>query len=682
VRAVGEPGGDELAQELVEAGEERLGGAQRGERGACGAQERADALDLGGREGAARAVQGEGEAFEAAAGAQVGAQVDAGERGVGGEELDGLLVVEWRGVFEGGDVGVELVSDELGEGLDVGGAEGGLSEEAPEVGGLHVRVAVEVLGEERVELVGLEGALWDHGSSCECGVRAGCAASALGRGVLCLWHVIAYSCARGRPAAARDAGEMMPRFAAAVGLLLVAALVCGAFGCADGAGGGQSAADLGVEAPDEGDVAQDLPPVAPDQGPGDDLADDQAVEDVADVPPEEVGEDVLADVGEDLALDVVEELPPEEDMGVDLPPDPELCGFGEFAAADRDRVVLISHNFDEGAGVGTTFRTMTLTAGGALLDNGARFDVGFRVERMAFVPSGEVALVLGQEGELASVAVRSLTEVEILDTVQLPSADFGDLHITPDGARAFVVGKNVAETSGISTVELGCEGELRVIEEAFFNLRLTESLALLPGKLEAVLLGGQAVFAPVDEDDIRLLRFEGDRWVQVGAFDIFMDFVVASRLGASPDGQQVMVPNGSPFSTEGGQVSVLRVRGQEVTETARLMGLPDAQEARYLSDNQTVLLTQAEPGRVRVMLRDGDAVALQERSFRAGLCEQMASVDRGSLTGTVLVPATNPDGSLEVLVLRLTGPGVLEEVGRTSLGQGFEDIPYAVAVSP
>ncbi len=411
---------------------------------------------------------------------------------------------------------------------------------------------------------------------------------------------------------------------------------------------------------------------------GQDLASDQGGEDVTpppDLPMEDLGmPDMAMDQGmPDLEEDITE---------------PELCTLGEVAEADRDRVVLISHPFNEEVGaVGTDLRTMTLTQAGELLDNGVRLDVGFRIERMDFVPSGDVALILGEDGELASVRVRSAQDVSLMDMVQLPSASFGDLHISPDGRRAFVVGSNVAETSGISTIDIGCAddgalGTLTLREDAFFNLRLTQSMALLPGKQEAVLLGGQAVFEPVDDDDVRLIRFEGDRWTEIGAFDIFMDFVTTSKIGRSSDGQQVLLPNSSPFSVEGGHLVVLRVGADSVEEVGRLTDLPDAQEARYMPDGQTILLTQAEPNRVRVLLREGDNVTLQEQAIFAGLCEQMAHVTRGSLEGLVLVPATNPTTEPEVVVLQVTSPGEVQELGRVLLGPAFTDIPHAVAISP
>lgn len=463
-------------------------------------------------------------------------------------------------------------------------------------------------------------------------------------------------------------------------LLMTAALA----GCADGGASGTQEADAGQRGPDLGaNNGEEL-----DMAPGADMSANNG--DAPDLAPQDMGDP--EDLGADVAQDLPEDPDQGQDMGIDLPQedmggDPGLCTLGQLQDADRDRVVLVSHPFGQAIGeAGTTLRTMTLSEQGELFDNGIRFDVGFRVERMAFVPSGDIALILGEDGELASVAVRSAQDLEILDVVQLPSASFGDLHITPEGDRAFVVGSNVAETSGISTVQIDCSpqgrGQLTVLEEAFFNLRLTQTMALLPGKLEAVLLGGQAVFEPIDDDDIRLLRFQGDRWVQVASFDIFQDFVTTSRLGVSFDGQQVLVPNSSPFSTEGGQVLVLDVNGEQITETQRLMALPDGQEVRYLPDNQTALLTQAEPGRVRVLQRDGDQVRLRDESFQAGLCEQMASVERGALLGTVLVPAISPAGPIEVVMLRLVEPGQVEQVARVSLGQETEDIPHAVAVSP
>ena len=65
-----------------------------------------------------------------------------------------------------------------------------------------------------------------------------------------------------------------------------------------------------------------------------------------------------------------------------------------------------------------------------------------------------------------------------------------------------------------------------------------------------------------------------------------------------------------------------------------------------------------------------------------GLPEQLALVSRGRLAGTVLLPSVDTSGISNVAVLRITGPGQVEDLGQVDLGGGYEQIPRAIAVTP
>ncbi|MEW5851010.1 MAG: hypothetical protein AB2A00_19645 [Myxococcota bacterium] len=371
-----------------------------------------------------------------------------------------------------------------------------------------------------------------------------------------------------------------------------------------------------------------------------------------------------------------------DDAGTgELFPDGGACNFANRGDPDRDRVVLLGHPFTEEPGVdGTEISGMTLTAAGTLTIDGVRVDVGTRPARITFVPSGAVALVLGEDGTLVSVEVKSAQELTVMDRVTLPSAGYGDLVVAPDGATFYAVGSNVAETSGISTVTVGCEGQLTVHEDAFFNLRLTDSLALTADGTRGYVLGGQAVFEPVDDNDVRLLRRKETGWEQVAAFDVFTDFIDTLRLALSPDGSTLVIPNGSAFSSEGGQVSVLTASGETLTESVRLTNLPDAREALFSADGQTALVSLLQPGKVVALSNPGTGWAVSQTVTGVGLAEQMAIVRRGALNGRVLVPSIDPNGGPNVVSLQITGPGQVEDLGQVELGSGSEQIVVPIAV--
>jgi hypothetical protein len=329
---------------------------------------------------------------------------------------------------------------------------------------------------------------------------------------------------------------------------------------------------------------------------------------------------------------------------------------------DGKRVILVGMPFGEGdRRQGSELRSLALDPEGRILDEGLRVELGFRPDRIAFVPSGELALVLGEDGDLASFWVRSAEDIERVDQVALPSADYGDLRITPDGERAFVVGSNSTLDSGVSVVRIACDGRLEVLQEAFFALRLSESLVLLPDD-RAVLVGGQAVFEPVDPLDLRLLRRQGEGFAQIHGADIFHDFLSTSRAAASPDGRWVLVPNNSLASEETGQVAVL--------------------EVLFSADGQTVLLTLGEPGQAVVFTPRGEGFAEVSRIRGIGLAGPMALVDRGRLAGLVVLPSVDPNGGPNLAMLRIEGPGQVRDLGQFELGAGIREIPGFVAITP
>ena len=425
--------------------------------------------------------------------------------------------------------------------------------------------------------------------------------------------------------------------------------------------------------------------------------------------PEDLSVNTDARVRSDLEADAgaANDLHPAEDLGSQEPRDsgaqsdlsaddaggdPDLsaqdaggepvCVFSIPAPADAPRVVLIGHLFgEEPADPGTELRTLLLDVEGRLSE-GARFDIGLQASRLAFLPSGRGALALGEDGELASLRVEGPDLLEMVDQVHLPSASYGDLVLSQGGRRIFVVGSNSTLEGGVSTVLLGCDGSLELQDEAFFPLRLSDSLVLLPGEQRALLRGGQAVFDPVDDDDLRLLELGPEGPEQLRAFDIWDDFINTPRIALSPAGDLLLIPNDSVFSEEFAQLSVLRVDGLQIEEEQRLEDLPDPREPLFSPDGATVLLTLGEPGRVVVFSVGEQGLEEVARIRGIGLADQMAMVPRGPLEGLVLLPSIDPQGGPNLAMLRIEGPGQVRDLGQYELGGGIRNIPGAVAVAP
>jgi len=363
------------------------------------------------------------------------------------------------------------------------------------------------------------------------------------------------------------------------------------------------------------------------------------------------------------------------DAGQSLDP-----GCGPGLDPEADRVVLIGYPFGPRPGVnGQDISGMTLRNGQTLLNNGMRLDVGDRPVRIVFVPWGRFALVLGEAGTLTSVATPSAGDLAIIDTVPMPNLGSAELVLSPDGRRVHVLRTDVDEGGGVYTVEVGCDGTLTPLP-MHFSLRLVQGFGHVPGRPDtAVLVGGQAVFEPIDDDDIRLLRWGVEGWTQVAAFDVFSDFIDAGAIGFSGDGRLVVVPNGAPFSEEGGQVSVLALEADQLTEVARLRDMVDARQARFAPDGTTLLLSRFEPGRMTIFRAEAGGLT-QTDELVAPLADHFAFVRGGTDEGRVVVPSIHPVNGPQIIVMRVTAPGAVIEEQTLLLGPGAQQIPGAVGV--
>lgn len=356
-----------------------------------------------------------------------------------------------------------------------------------------------------------------------------------------------------------------------------------------------------------------------------------------------------------------------------------MQAMADPGAPDRDRVVLLGHGF--GAVAGTKIsdvRTMLLSTQGQLADVGVRLDVGVRPARLAFVPSGAYALVLGEKGGVVALRVKGPESLTKLGQVQLPSADYGDLVMDEGGSVAWVVGRNSTPDAGLSRVNVGCDGGLTHDAGAFFSLRLAESFALLPGGKQGLILGGQAVFEPKDPNDTRLLQRSGAGWKQVAAFDLWADFLEAEKIAIAPDGKSALMPNGAIYSDEGGQVMVLSIDGAKVTESARHKNLPGAQSVLIDPAGHTALVTLVDADAIAVMQPEGGSWKVTGKVSKVGLATHLAGVWRGEMKGMVLAPAVGAQP--QVQLLRIEGPGAVTVLATVSLGSGSVNIPGPVAV--
>ncbi len=392
--------------------------------------------------------------------------------------------------------------------------------------------------------------------------------------------------------------------------------------------------------------------------------------------------DAPSDVTSDAAADVADTT---ADVAPDTAPDVEPSGPCDYAtpvAEDADRIVLVGHtNTDVPTEPGTDVRLMVLRADGTLEDVGFRLDVGFRPERIELMPSGEMALVVGERGETATVAVTK-TGLALVDSMTITAFGVSDVRLAADEGLAFLLSHDSSATGGIHTVRIGCDGTLSS-DGDLLPLRLSSTLDYLPGD-RAVVLGGQALWDHPERDvnDMRLLAREGDSWREIAGFDIWGDFTDALRMSTSPDGAYAIVPNGSPFSDDGNQIALVSINGDTITERQRVLEMNDVREAYFSTDGRSAFATLFEPGQVVVFSFIGGTLTETERFSGIGLVDTAAVVRRGPLTDRVLMASTDTSGISNVAMMQLDGDGDATYIGQVDFGDGIAQIPGPIAVVP
>lgn len=348
-------------------------------------------------------------------------------------------------------------------------------------------------------------------------------------------------------------------------------------------------------------------------------------------------------------------------------------------------MVLVSHPFGAVTGEnGTEIRSLTLPATAGLpIDDGMRLDVGWPVSRIDFSASGTLAYVLGEDGFLATVAVASATSMTVMDQVMLPSAGYTDMLVSEDGTTVYPVGFNSTETAGVSQVHVSCSGMLTLDAAAFVNLRLAQAIVAVPGTDLAVVMGGQVqFFEPMDPLDMRIFSLKPSL-VPVATADLWMDDVSTGRMAVSPQADMVVVTNHSLFSSESGQARAFMLNGTTLSPGPVLM-VPNAREALFSNDGQTLLITRDEDNRVSYYLRSGGQLTSGGTITGIGLADQMTVVRRGMRADTVLLASVDAAVGSEanVAVIHVDGPGVVSYLGQLDLGVGNQNIPVAIAVAP
>lgn len=367
------------------------------------------------------------------------------------------------------------------------------------------------------------------------------------------------------------------------------------------------------------------------------------------------------------------------------------CDNAELLAASgaAKQQLLVTFPFDNSLGVFDV-------DSGVVITTGPRVDLGFAAARVEFLPSGTMALVVGEDGELASVRVGPNT-LEVLDQIAreprfddppatettLPGAGFGDLTMTnrleAAGVVVYATGSNSVVTAGVSKVLVACDGAITIDTTAHYGVRLAYSLAALPNN-RALLFGGDVSgFDPQDPHDLRLLSLGSGPTTEIAGFDVLEGFLGATRIAAAADGSFAMVPN---FSISGdpdsGDVVLVDIDGDVVRERGRIEGLQTPSEVVISPDNSVAAVSDWENDAVVIVDVRGPPAVVSTISG-VGLAEQMALVKSGAFAGRVFVPEVRASGGSFITTIDL-GDGVGTRGAAYALDGA--DIPVGIAIAP
>jgi len=358
---------------------------------------------------------------------------------------------------------------------------------------------------------------------------------------------------------------------------------------------------------------------------------------------------------------------PEDDAGL-----PAECDLAQ-PMPEGDRVVVVSHPFSN------EIRTAELKSTGDLVDIGDRTTTAESVRQLAFTPNGQVLLSLGEDGTLTSYIVND-TDLVQADTLSLPTGPGYDVRIEvmPQGDRVFIVAFNSQADGGIHEVSVDCDGLLVHHADRFVALRLVQSVTLTPDATQLIVAGGQAVFDPIDDDDLRIYDVTDDGLVENAAFDIYTDFVTTPRIAMRDDGL-IAVPNGSPFSEEGAQLRLVQKTDDVLAQVDLVENITTIREAVFAPGGDILLVSRDEDNAVSWLKEDANGWALDGTAEGIGLADQMTLLRRGPLSGHVFLAATNSRGNIAHIVVE--DDTVTSRVP-LDLGEGSQNIPWAIAVQP
>ena len=351
----------------------------------------------------------------------------------------------------------------------------------------------------------------------------------------------------------------------------------------------------------------------------------------------------------------------------------------------RERLIAIGFPFSEVIGEDGQDIGIFRFDGEEFQQWGARIQVGFKPASISFSHDGQWVLALSEEGHLASISISGDTPV-LAQSTQFVGGYFSSILPSHKPNHFDLINSNNDDLAGIYELSLECDGEAS-LEEIYLSLRLTQGFARFnsdPNR--ALVYGGQALFDPIDPIDIRIYEYASTAWTLLAHLDLFNDHIDAINVALSPNDTWAVLVNGSPFSDEGGYIHILGIDPAQPSLTPHQLfdGFTDVRGAWFSPNGSVLLVTQFQPGIVQPFRLRGENWTPELPIDQIGLANELVFIPspQGNLEWWAIIPSTSPSGGSELALLLISEAGEVSRRPSVYLGDGFINIPDAIAAWP
>lgn len=368
------------------------------------------------------------------------------------------------------------------------------------------------------------------------------------------------------------------------------------------------------------------------------------------------------------------------------------CGR-TFPTADRARVLVVAHPYDELGDSRADWEVFAVSTTGVVSNTGILFTMGAISDgNVDFTPDGKVGIATQEDGTLGVFAVDDDGNVTVTHANFSGGFWAETLEVGPTGEFVYVVDTNWANNGGgIYRVTIECDGTLSDV------LRLSESqnaeqLRFIPGRdSDAIVAAKKLGASTVGSDGFLVANLEDTQLTVVDEVDVFADdqqWVITMAVTA--DGKYALLADTSAWSAEDHRIGVIRIDGSSLVSSPTISPLPyDFPIAIAISPwNNAFLLVTSYTLEDGYTLFGYDAdntttpfVFVGEIDYNFGrpeLPDSAVVVDRGSLTGHIYVSELSG-----VRHMRFLSNGTIEDLGYTeATGTNMGSMIGSIGIQP